>query len=185
MELRNVMIALMAGIIAFAFLPAVVTPAAESRTLNSVTTEWWNGTSNTSLVTVSNSPVQDNSETIVAYNLTGSLLGTLVEGTNYTVTSYDNGQFQMVSYGAVPTANLSFDYNWHSASYIDDDPTRGMVTVVLLMLLLGGAVAAMYPQPARLRQASLHSVPPDRVLQPRWQLYPCRCEDRINLRYHP
>lgn len=140
---KYIMIAItvMVGVI---MLPMISNTAHECRTKYPITVEWHNATSNTSLVTVSYYPVESGSETIKAYNVTsGALLATLVKDSNYTVTSYSDGQFQMVDYGPTfSTANLSIDYTWHDACYVTDSGTRTTITLVTLMFILGIAFIA-------------------------------------------
>lgn len=140
-KLIMVALAVMVGAI---MIPLVVNTTHACETKYPITVEWHNSTSNTSLVTVSHYPVETGSETIKAYNVTsGALLATLVKDSNYTVTSYTDGKFQMVGYGPTfSTANLSIDYTWHDACYIKNSGTRATVQLVSLLFILGIAYMA-------------------------------------------
>ena len=133
----KVLIALMLGIlVAFQMLPTIVDLVTQSKTLYPVSTEWHNNTAVNALVQTAHYPVQTDSEVIKAYN-GSTLAGTLVEGTNYTVIDYDEGKFNITDMGALPSANITVDYQWHYSGYLQDSGSRAIAGIFTTMLILG------------------------------------------------
>ena len=127
---------LVAVLVVFGLIPTITNYIKQSRTIYTVTGEWHNNTSVNDVVTVSNHPVVEDSETIKAYNATGAYLGTLVKGTNYTVDYWD-GEFTITDLGSASSANLKFDYKWHYPSYLSSSGARAVVTLISLFVFLG------------------------------------------------
>jgi len=131
---------LVAVLVAMTMAPTIVSYVTKSKTVYTVTGEWHNNTSTGTVITVSNYPVVEGSETLKAYNVSdGSLLGTLVKDTNYTVISYWNGQFNITDLGEVSSANIKVDYQWHEKSYLSSAGERVIAGLITLFLFLGMA----------------------------------------------
>ena len=132
----KILIGLMVGVlVAFQLIPTIISSVSSGTTLYTVNTEWHNNTA-TGILQVAHYPVQENSETLKAYNGT-TYVGTLVKDTNYTVTDYNEGKFNITDLGALSSANISVDYQWHTESYLSSPGERAIATLVTLFVLLG------------------------------------------------